>query len=180
MRLDLTAGDAGWTQCGCRPWSCHHEFLLRKGNHVNRSASASCRSTSGPDGAVGRCTTGFQNTHGTVCREVLYPWHPWFGRLVAVHAVVEKVAGTVCHCTLTDVVSSRWVELPLWMFDRASCPADTRISERSHVDVAALYALRDLLDHVRQQLRSAAEFSGVFRFSRDASGGGTDDSTHNR
>src|SRR4029450_10442762 len=87
------------------------------------------------------CTTRFQNTHGTVYREVLYPWHPWLGRLVAIHAVVEKVDGAVCHCTLADVASSRWVEIPLWMFDRASCPADARLSDRPHVDVAALYAL---------------------------------------
>lgn len=82
-------------------------------------------------------------------------------------------------CLPLHIGPSRWVEIPLWIFHRALCPADTRLSDPSHVDVAALYALRGILDHVRQQLRSEAEFSGVFRFSRDASGRGTD-GTHNR
>src|SRR6266536_6713895 len=37
----------------------------------------------------GNCTTRLRNTHGTEEREVLYPWHPWYGCLVRIHEVVD-------------------------------------------------------------------------------------------
>jgi hypothetical protein len=36
------------------------------------------------------CTTRFKNAHGTVFRELLYHWHPWFGMRVAIHEAVDK------------------------------------------------------------------------------------------
>jgi hypothetical protein len=51
-----------------------------------RSASGSCRSTNVPDVAVPYCTTKLENAHGTEFRELLYPWHPWFGLRVGVQA----------------------------------------------------------------------------------------------
>jgi hypothetical protein len=41
----------------------------------------------------GDCTTRFKNAHGTVFRELLYYWHPWFGMRVAIHGSVDKAAG---------------------------------------------------------------------------------------
>ncbi len=43
-------------------------------------------------------TSGRQNAHRTVEREVLYPWHPWAGSTVLVHEVIEKVSGTTARC----------------------------------------------------------------------------------
>lgn len=50
-------------------------------------------------GAVARhCTTRLENTHGTVCCEVLYRPHPWAGRKVFV--VIDKANGIVFRSTL--------------------------------------------------------------------------------
>src|SRR5712664_4922435 len=46
------------------------------------------RQGSNADG--GHCTTTFENAHRTVLREVLYRYHPWFGRRVSVHGTVDK------------------------------------------------------------------------------------------
>lgn len=87
----------------------------------------------GPDGprpvfcrrarnAVARCcTTRSQNAHGTEEREVLYPWHPWAGRAVHVHDVIEKAGWAAFRCSLNGVASDRRLEAPVWMFDRAAC-----------------------------------------------------------
>jgi hypothetical protein len=50
---------------------------------------------------VGHCTTRFKNPHGTVFRELLYHWHPWFGMRVAIHGAVDKADGVVFCCTLS-------------------------------------------------------------------------------
>src|SRR5690606_21503888 len=63
------------------------------------------------------CTTRRQNTHGTEVRELLYPWHPWFGRLVHVHEVLVKDEA-VFRCSLSGAFSDRLIEVPSWMFDR--------------------------------------------------------------
>ena len=80
----------------------------------------SCRQGSSAD--VGRCTTRFKNAHGTVFRELLYPWHPWFGTRVAIHEAADKVDGVVFRCTLSGAAADRWLEVPAWMFERAACP----------------------------------------------------------
>lgn len=61
-------------------------------------------------------TTKLRNAHGTEFREVLYRWHPWFGRRVAVHEAVSRSDGIIFRCTLTGG-SGRQLELPAWMFD---------------------------------------------------------------
>ena len=35
------------------------------------------------------CTRGHRKTHVTESGEVLYPWHPWFGRVVYFHQLIE-------------------------------------------------------------------------------------------
>ena len=92
---------------------------LRQG----KFALGSCRSTSGPDVVDDNCTTRRGNAHSTEIgqeREVLYPWHPWAECIVLVHAAVEKLDGTVLHCSREGGSRERWLELPAWMFDRAS------------------------------------------------------------
>jgi hypothetical protein len=45
--------------------------------------------------------TQFSNAHGTVLRELLYRWHPWFGMRVVIHEAIEKAHGVVIRCTLS-------------------------------------------------------------------------------
>src|SRR4029077_13734125 len=104
---------------------------------------------SGPDRqgwcATGRhCTRRRDNAHKIEEREVLYPWHPWFGRVVHVREVIEKRAGGVLHWSLDGSASARWLELPKWMFDRAAC-LSTRMEVSPRVDSAALTALKTCL-----------------------------------
>jgi len=107
----------------------------------------SCRSTSGLGAVAVRCTTRRGNAHRTEIaeeREVLYCWHPWAGCVVRVHEAVEKAGGTVLRCSRDNGASGRWLELPVWMFDRATCLA-TRFTAVPVIDFAALAALQELL-----------------------------------
>jgi hypothetical protein len=69
----------------------------------------------------GSCTTKQHNTHGTEVWEVLYPWHPWFGREVHVHEVVKRGNMPVFWCSTTAERKGRCLAVPSWMFDRAAC-----------------------------------------------------------
>src|SRR6185312_5686944 len=120
-------------------------FPLRAGWRQGRSASGSCRSTTDPDAACPHCTTRVENAHGTVVREVLYRWHPWFGLDVRVHAAITKSDGVYFRCTLNGAEGARWQELPAWMFDRAACAGFCMVAE-PFVSMAALSALSRLLD----------------------------------
>src|ERR1700693_4777681 len=44
------------------------------------------------------CTSHQQHTHSTESREVLYPWHPWFGRFVWVHETRLCQGQLVARC----------------------------------------------------------------------------------
>src|ERR1700712_3566471 len=91
------------------------------------------------------CRTGFANAHGTVSRELLYPWHPWFGLQVAVHEAITRADGVAFRCTLTGSGGDRWLEVPAWMFDRATCPDQARLVAQPSVGLIALSALAELL-----------------------------------
>src|SRR5215469_9930455 len=69
------------------------------------------------------CTRRRDNAHKIEELEVLYQWHPWFGRVVHVHEVIEQRASGVLRCSPDGDASRRWLELPQWMFDRAACLA---------------------------------------------------------
>ncbi len=118
-----------------------------------------------------RCTTKLKNTHGTEFREPLYPWHPWFGLRVGVHAAIERSGGTVFRCSLSGSDADRWLEVPAWMFDRSAC-AKVRVAD-AHVDLAALTNLAAFLRHVRNGrfTSSNAPLSGVSILSRDQNRG---------
>ena len=47
-------------------------------------------SRQGSRAAYADCTTTFNNAHGTVFRELVYRWHPWFGMRVAIHEAGRK------------------------------------------------------------------------------------------
>jgi hypothetical protein len=113
------------------------------------------------------CTTTRQNTHKIEEREVLYRWHPWFGRVVRVDAVIEKGGGFVCRCCTAGEPSSRCLELPAWMFDRAACTL-TRSDEEPIAELAALHGLRVLLsDIVHGPASSNAPVLGATSGSHD-------------
>ncbi len=85
----------------------------------DRPRPGSCRRAANV--ASRRCTTKYHNAHVTKEREVIYPWHPWFGRVVFVHQVVGHGDGPTFRCSLTEVPTGRCLEVPAWMFDRALC-----------------------------------------------------------
>ena len=90
-----------------------------------------------PSAGAPRCRTGFENAHGTVFREVLYPWHPWCGRQVAVHEAITRADGVAFRCTLTGSGGDRWLEVPAWMFARATCPDQARPTAEPFVSLTA-------------------------------------------
>src|ERR671913_1902998 len=96
-----------------------------------------------------RCTTRSQNAHRTEERELLYPWHPWAGRRVHVHEVVEKAGWATFRCSLTGVTSDRQLEVPVWMFDRAAGQS-WRLIAAPLASVAALAVLTVLLDNAAE------------------------------
>jgi hypothetical protein len=98
----------------------------------------------GPRAVGTGCTRRRDNTHKIEEREVLYPWHPWFGRVVHVRKMIEKRAGGILHCSLDGSASAHWLELPKWMFDRAAS-LSMRMEVSPRVDSAALTALKTCL-----------------------------------
>src|SRR5215471_14169247 len=113
-------------------------------------------------------TTAFKNAHGTIFRELLYPWHPWFAHRIAVHEAIGKSNDLVFRCTLTGSDAGRSVEIPAWMFDRSVCAA-VRLTAAPYVSAAALSALRNLLRHALgdPSALSSEPVSGVSRTSPD-------------
>jgi hypothetical protein len=58
--------------------------------------------------------------------------------------VIEKAAGDVARCGHDDGAAGHLLELPIWMFDQATC-APMRVATFPQADIAALQALRALL-----------------------------------
>jgi hypothetical protein len=106
-----------------------------------------------------------------VFRELLYRWHPWFGLRVCVHEAIDKADGVVFRCTLSGSDADRWLEVPAWMFDRATC-AD-QATTNPFVDMAALSALASLLTDVlkARSTSSNTPLSSASRVSRDQNRG---------
>src|SRR5262245_65654591 len=87
------------------------------------------------------CTTRQRNTHNTESREVRYPWHPWFGRVVTVYETVSKSGQPVCRCGIEDQRNDRSVEVPAWMFAAATC-THRRLTTTAVVGPQALIGLK--------------------------------------
>ena len=96
--------------------------------------------------AGARCTTQQRNTHSTESREVRYPWHPWFGRMITVYATLTKGGHPLCRCGLDDQHHERSLEVPTWMFEPVAC-------ERVRL---ADHASRDLPSQRREIPREAS------------------------
>jgi len=94
--------------------------------------------------AVPHCRTERQNTHVIDRREVLYRWHPWFGRSVYVHEVIDKPGAAVFRCNRTGSRLDRSLEVAVWMFDRTACAA-CRLVDTAHVGLDALRTLAGLV-----------------------------------
>jgi len=102
---------------------------------------------------------------------VLYAWHPWCGRAVRVHEVISKAGGDALRCSLDGGEVGRWLELPVWMFDRSIC-LSARLAASPWIDCASLLALKDCLaralaDGLGDVSSSNALSSGAQRNSRN-------------
>ena len=84
------------------------------------------------------------NTHNTELREVRYPFHPWFGRAVAVYEVLVKQGHSVCRCGLEEERDRLSREVPTWMFEPAAC-GGLRVLTVPTITCDALRALQVLL-----------------------------------
>ena len=130
----------------CRTTAAKFMLPLPAAGRRSRLGPACVRQGSNAD-ACG-CRRRQQNAHVTERRDVLYPWHPWFGLTVHIRQVVEKGLTGTLRCSVDGVGSGRWLELPAWMFDRAIClPITVASSPRAHL--AALESLRKLLIELR-------------------------------
>ena len=95
------------------------------------------RARSGGDSGY---TSHQSNTHSTESREVLYPWHPWFGRAVWIYAKRMKYGRLVALAGLEPSHERRGGEVAQWMFDTAVCCQMRMLQE----PVASVEALREL------------------------------------
>ena len=90
------------------------------------------------------CTSHQSNTHSTESREVVYPWPPWFGRVVWIYRARVNRGWMVAHCGWEPPHECRGLEVPLWLFDRAVC-CQLRLTWSPVVDIGALHGLAVLL-----------------------------------
>src|SRR6188474_1865783 len=101
----------GSVRCITRPWPSARR-LGPGSRRQGRSAGA------------GGCTTSHHKTHSADAGDetaVLYAWHPWTGRTVRLHEVIERATDTVARCSLVDVTGTRLQETPVWMLDPVAC-----------------------------------------------------------
>lgn len=140
-------GGARSPSCGAA--LCLIAFLERCERQIRRASDCPVRCADEHD-----CTTRQRNAHrtGIEC-ELLYPWHPWTGRQVHIHEVIEKGDAAVFRCSVSGQASDRWLEVPGWMFDRI-LSASWGIWAAPHVDLAVLGALAALLDDTGEPSQS--------------------------
>src|SRR4051794_41506675 len=92
-------------------------------------------------------TTSHHKTHSTAAGDevtVVYAWHPWAGRPVRLHEVIERATGASARCSLVDATNARLQEIPVWMLDALVCRT-TRTTAQPVAALPALAALRALL-----------------------------------
>src|SRR4051794_14921322 len=105
----------------------------------------------GPASARGLpSTTSHHKTHSTAAGDevtVVYAWHPWAGRPVRLHEVIERATGASARCSLVDATNARLQEIPVWMLDAVVCRT-ARTTAQPVAALQALAALRALLSDV--------------------------------
>jgi hypothetical protein len=90
-------------------------------------------------------TTETLNTHKTNKREVVYRWHPFFGRSLTITGQRNRRGAIVFVCAPDEAKAV--LEIPEWMFDTAVC-CRHRPAGIARVDLSALRALRALIEGV--------------------------------
>ena len=91
--------------------------------------------------------TSHHKTHSTAAGDevtVVYAWHPWAGRPVRLHEVIERATGASARCSLVDATITRLQEIPAWMLDARACRT-ARTTAQPVAALSALAALRALL-----------------------------------
>jgi len=95
----------------------------------------------------------------TEAREVFYPWHPWFGRVVYIQEVTKRGTIPAFLCSLVANRTRRCLEVPSWMFDRSACLHLTRV-ETPQASRVALDNLKVLLSGMIDQVSPAHSVIG--------------------
>lgn len=118
-------------------------------------------------GAADGYTTPRHKTHNTLLGDemvVAYEWHPWTGRSVRVHKVIETTQGAAARCDLAHTQTIRFLEIPVWMLDPVACRS-MRAAAQPVAALSALTALRAFLSEA--MAHAAASSSGEAVGSRD-------------
>jgi hypothetical protein len=123
-------------------------------------ASGAGRDSRAPDAGVGGCTSERRKTHVTEFLEVLYPWHPWFGRAVYIHEIIARGGERFFRCELGERPTARCMYVPAWMFDRAAC-LRLRRADTPQVELAALICLKALLAEIANRECAVAAVVGA-------------------
>lgn len=123
-------------------------------------ATGAGRDNRAPGAGGGGCTSERRKTHVTETGEVLYPWHPWFGRVVYIHDVIERGGERILRCDLSEKPTARCMHIPAWMFDRAAC-LRIRRADRPQVELAALSCLKALLAEVANRASAVTVVVGA-------------------
>ena len=97
-----------------------------------------------PNGFGRRDTSQQRNTHNIESREVHYAWHPWCGRVVAVHKTFARNGRVMSQCGIEENSEARHLEIPEWMFDPVICRC-MRLAALPTVSCEALLDLKSLL-----------------------------------
>ncbi|OQB80127.1 MAG: hypothetical protein BWX88_04656 [Planctomycetes bacterium ADurb.Bin126] len=90
------------------------------------------------------CTTQRRNTSNSELRQVQYAWHPLHGQHVIVCLEQVRRSVPVAHCRLPGREDRSSLEIPQWMFDRATCAA-MRWEQEPRVSWQTLADLKNLL-----------------------------------
>jgi len=141
----------------------HQRFFSRAGAwppaELPRRPGAGCGSPRLGVSARG-CTSERRKTHVTEAAEVLYPWHPWFGRVVHIHGIIERGGERSFRCDLSEKRTARCMHIPAWMFDRAAC-LRVRGADTPWVELTALVCLKALLAEVANRTSEATGVVGA-------------------
>ncbi len=122
-----------------------------------------------------RIVQGGSRTPTRPRRQVLYQLHPWFGHDVIIHAAIDKPDGAVFRCALEGSEVGRWLEIPAWMFDRATCAADVQHSTDPFISLEVLGRLSALLSQALKSdtASSNARLRDAYGISHDRNRGDT-------
>jgi hypothetical protein len=96
------------------------------------------------------CTTEAFNTHKTEAGRIFYPWHPLYGKELAISGKCIRRGTVMFICQVRGVRMLTPLEVPAWMFDSAVC-CRLIAAPSARVDVTALFSLRALLNNASGQ-----------------------------